>query len=66
MRVRKITIGTLFFCAIFTYAQQDTIKAEKKIEDVLLTGSRNKKRTVVNSAVPVDVIEVKQVSQTTG
>ena len=43
MRVRKITIGTLFFCAIFTYAQQDTIKAEKKIEDVLLTGSRNKK-----------------------
>lgn len=38
----------------------------KKIEDVLLTGSRNKKRTVVNSAVPVDVIEVKQVSQTTG
>lgn len=66
MRVKKITIGTLFFCAIFTYAQQDTIKAEKKIEDVLLTGSRNKKRTVVNSAVPVDVIEVKQVSQTTG
>ncbi len=66
MRVRKITIGTLFFCAIFTYAQQDTIKAEKKIEDILLTGSRNKKRTVVNSAVPVDVIEVKQVSQTTG
>ncbi|MFT3920569.1 TonB-dependent receptor plug domain-containing protein [Cloacibacterium sp.] len=66
MRVRKITIGTLFFCVIFTYAQQDTIKAEKKIEDVLLTGSRNKKRTVVNSAVPVDVIEVKQVSQTTG
>lgn len=66
MRVRKITIGTLFFCAIFTYAQQDTIKAEKKIEDLLLTGSRNKKRTVVNSAVPVDVIEVKQVSQTIG
>ena len=66
MRVRKITIGTLFFCAIFTYAQQDTIKAEKKIEDVLLTGSRNKKRTVVNSAVPVDVIEVKQLSQSTG
>lgn len=67
MRIKKITIAALFFGALLTYGQKkDTIKADKNIEDVVLTGSRNKKRTVVNSAVPVDVIEVKQLSQSTG
>ena len=65
MKIRKISIGVLFFSIIFSYGQ-DTINKEKKIEDVVLIGSRNKKRTVVNSAVPVDVIEVKQLSQSTG
>lgn len=67
MKIKKITIAALFLSAFITYGQKkDSIKTEKNIDDVVLTGSRNKKRTVVNSAVPVDVIEVKQLSQTTG
>lgn len=67
MNNRKLTIAALFFTVALSYGQQkDTIKADRNIEDVVLTGSRNKKRTVVNSAVPVDVIEVKQLSQSTG
>lgn len=67
MKIKKITIAVLFLSAFITYGQKkDSIKTEKNIDDVVLTGSRNKKRTVVNSAVPVDVIEVKQLSQTTG
>lgn len=67
MKNRKLTIAALFFAVTLSYGQQkDTIKADRNIEDVVLTGSRNKKRTVVNSAVPVDVIEVKQLSQSTG
>lgn len=67
MKIRKLTIAALFFSAFLSYGQQkDTIKADRSIEDVVLTGSRNKKRTVVNSPVPVDVIEVKQLSQSTG
>ncbi|WP_080777253.1 TonB-dependent receptor plug domain-containing protein [Chryseobacterium phocaeense] len=44
----------------------DTIPKESKIEEVSVTGSRNKKRTVTNTPVPVDVIDIKQVSQSTG
>lgn len=67
MKNRKLIIAALFFTFALSYGQQkDTIKADRNIEDVVLTGSRNKKRTVVNSAVPVDVIEVKQLSQSTG
>lgn len=50
------------------YSQQisDTISKEAKIEEVAITGSRNKKRTVVDTPVPIDVIDIKQVSQSTG
>ncbi|MEI7487493.1 MAG: TonB-dependent receptor [Chryseobacterium sp.] len=52
----------------FFYAQEinDTISKEAKIEEVAITGSRNKKRTVTNTPVPIDVIDIKQVSQSTG
>ena len=69
MNIKKITVAALFFSAVVAYGQetkQDSVKAEKSIQDVVLTGTRNKKRTVINSAVPVDVIEVKQLSQSTG
>ncbi len=71
MKIKKITVAALFFSAVLAYGQKqnvinDTLKAEKNIQDVVLTGTRNKKRTVINSAVPVDVIEVKQLSQSTG
>ncbi|MFB3387353.1 TonB-dependent receptor domain-containing protein [Flavobacterium sp. LAR06] len=66
---------------IFTYVGYSTIEkstTEGKIEvtldesggqvlnDVVVVGSRNTKRTVVNSAVPIDVINVKDVTTQSG
>lgn len=67
MKIKKLTVSVLFFTMLFSFGQKkDSIKAEKNIDDVVLIGTRNKKRTVINSPVPVDVIEVKQLSQSTG
>lgn len=55
--------------ASMLYSQEikkDTISNEKQLEAVTITGSRNKKRTVVDTPVPIDVIDIKQVSQSTG
>jgi len=51
---------------LYSQNTNDTISKESKIEEVSITGSRNKKRTVTNTPVPVDVIDIKQVSQSTG
>ena len=49
MKIKYISIIFLGVSA-FSYAQQvkDTLK-ESKIDEVAITGSRNKKRTVVNT-----------------
>lgn len=52
--------------ALYSQQVSDTISKEAKIEEIAITGSRNKKRTVVNTPVPIDVIDIKQVSQSTG
>ncbi|WP_313093304.1 TonB-dependent receptor plug domain-containing protein [Chryseobacterium flavum] len=67
MKIKYISAMFLSVSAL-SYAQQinDTITKESKIEEVAITGSRNKKRTVINTAVPIDVIDIKQVSQSTG
>lgn len=66
----KIIYTSVLFLGTVTmfYSQNtnDTISKESKIEEVSITGSRNKKRTVTNTPVPVDVIDIKQVSQSTG
>ncbi|WP_106918089.1 TonB-dependent receptor plug domain-containing protein [Chryseobacterium aurantiacum] len=67
MKVKYISI--IFLSAsTLSYAQQvkDTLVKESKIDEVAITGSRNKKRTVINTPVPIDVIDIKQVSQSTG
>jgi iron complex outermembrane receptor protein len=66
---------------IFTYVGYSTVEkstSASKIEvtldesggqilnDVVVVGSRNSKRTVVNSAVPIDVINVKDVTTQSG
>lgn len=51
---------------LYSQNTNDTISKESKIDEVSITGSRNKKRTVTNTPVPVDVIDIKQVSQSTG
>lgn len=67
--MRKRYVSAFFLGATaFFYAQEikDTISKEAKIEEVAITGSRNKKRTVTNTPVPIDIIDIKQVSQATG
>ncbi|WP_312299306.1 TonB-dependent receptor [Chryseobacterium sp.] len=67
MKIKYISI--LFLSATtLSYAQQvkDTLVKESKIDEVAITGSRNKKRTVTNTPVPIDIIDIKQVSQATG
>jgi iron complex outermembrane receptor protein len=62
-------ISTLFFlgAASFAFAQQkDSLSKENTIDQVVITGSRNNKRTSVDTPVPVDVIDVKQASAATG
>ncbi|RKS96709.1 TonB-dependent receptor plug domain-containing protein [Chryseobacterium defluvii] len=54
--------------ASMLYSQEvkDTVSKVSQLDEVSITGSRNKKRTVVNTPVPIDVIDIKQVSQSTG
>ncbi|MCJ7933861.1 MAG: TonB-dependent receptor [Chryseobacterium sp.] len=67
MKIKYISVFFLTATSL-SYAQQinDTIPKESKIDEVAITGSRNKKRTVINTPVPIDVIDIKQVSQSTG
>ncbi|PQA93690.1 outer membrane receptor protein [Chryseobacterium shigense] len=67
--MKIIYTSVLFLGTVSMFYSQntnDTISKESKIEEVSITGSRNKKRTVTNTPVPVDVIDIKQVSQSTG
>ena len=41
-------------------------EGEQELEEVQIVGSRNAKRTVVNSAVPIDIISVKDVTTQSG
>jgi iron complex outermembrane receptor protein len=67
MKIKYISALFLGTTSLF-YSQKtnDTIFKEGKIEEVAITGSRNKKRTITNTPVPIDVIDIKQVSQSTG
>ncbi|NIF07247.1 TonB-dependent receptor [Chryseobacterium sp. Tr-659] len=67
MKIKYISIIFLGVSSL-SYAQQvkDTLIKESKIDEVAITGSRNKKRTVTNTPVPIDIIDIKQVSQATG
>ncbi|WP_395048843.1 TonB-dependent receptor domain-containing protein [Flavobacterium sp.] len=41
-------------------------EGEQELQEVQIVGSRNSKRTVVNSAVPIDIIDVKTVTTQSG
>ncbi len=43
-----------------------TLSESQLLEEVQVVGSRNSKRTVVNSAVPIDIIDVKSVTTQSG
>lgn len=70
--MKKITL--LLFLSQFGYiaaqdnptaTAQDSTKVNE-LQEVKIVGSRNSKRTVVNSAVPIDVIDIKSVTTQSG
>ena len=70
--MKKITLLLLFttFNLVFSQKTQlktstDSIKTNQLLE-IQIVGSRNAKRTVVNSAVPIDIIDVKTVTTQSG
>lgn len=70
--MKKLTFILVFFHATFVSAQEvpekSTIDSTKtnKIETVVIVGSRNVKRTVVNSPVAIDVIDIKSITTQSG
>jgi len=67
MKIKYLS-AAFFGATSMLYSQEinDTISKEKRIDEVTITGSRNKKRTVIDTPVPIDIIDIKQVSQSTG
>ena len=70
--MKKITL--LLFSLQFGYlSAQDKPRATSndstkvnELQEIKIVGSRNSKRTVVNSAVPIDIIDVKSVTTQSG
>ena len=60
-----ILCGSLFVSAQEKNKASDSLSTQG-IDEVTVTGSRNKKRTAIDTPVPVDVIDVKQISQASG
>lgn len=63
--MKKITLLLLFLNASILFAQEKEKKAEE-LQEVQIVGSRNTKRTVVNSAVPIDIINMKDLTTQSG
>ncbi|MBF8457358.1 TonB-dependent receptor [Kaistella sp. G5-32] len=68
--MKKLILPIVLCASLFVSAQEkkkdsDSLSVQG-IDEVTVTGSRNKKRTAIDTPVPVDVIDVKQISQATG
>ncbi len=63
--MKKITLLLFFLNATIIFAQEQEKKAEE-LKEVQIVGSRNTKRTVVNSAVPIDIINMKDLTTQSG
>lgn len=70
--MKKITLLLLSIPFSVTFAQNKLSKIEsdstkvQQLQEVQLVGSRNTKRTVTNSAVPIDIINIKDVTTQSG
>ncbi|MCF8321794.1 MAG: TonB-dependent receptor [Flavobacterium sp.] len=73
--MKKIIVAILMLNVSFVVAQNEPAESKDKketelkgqeLKDVVIVGSRNAKRTVVNSAVPIDIIDVKTVTTQSG
>ncbi len=67
---KQFILPLMLFSISYGYSQETEIEKEqnKELEEVTVqaVGSRNSKRTVVNSAVPIDIINVKDVTTQSG
>ena len=63
--MKKITFLLFFLNVSILFAQEQEKKAEE-LKEVQIVGSRNTKRTVVNSAVPIDIINMKDLTTQSG
>lgn len=59
-KMKKLSISVLLLGAVFVSAQEQ--EKEKQIEDVVIVGNRNVKRTKLETPVPVDVINIEKFS----
>lgn len=64
--MKKYSLLLLLFNLTCLFAQENTNSKAQELKEVQIVGSRNTKRTVVNSAVPIDVINVKDVTTQSG
>ncbi|WP_264521355.1 TonB-dependent receptor plug domain-containing protein [Flavobacterium sp. N1994] len=70
--MKKITLLLLItpFSAVFAQQKPSETKSDstkvQALQEVQIVGSRNSKRTVLNSAVPIDIINVKDVTTQSG
>jgi iron complex outermembrane receptor protein len=64
--MKKYSLLLLLFNLTCLFAQENTNSKAQELKEVQIVGSRNTKRTVVNSAVPIDVINIKDVTTQSG
>ncbi|WP_309614530.1 TonB-dependent receptor domain-containing protein [Flavobacterium sp.] len=70
--MKKITLLLLVapFSAVFAQNEPNETKSDttkvQALQEIQIVGSRNSKRTVINSAVPIDIINVKDVTTQSG
>lgn len=59
--MKKLSISVLMLGAAVMYAQE--VEREKQIEDVVIVGNRNTKRTKIETPVPVDIINIDKIQK---
>ena len=64
--MKKYSLLLLLFNLTCLFAQEKKTSEAQELKEVQIVGSRNTKRTVVNSTVPIDVINVKDVTTQSG
>lgn len=64
--MKKYSLLLFLFNLTCLFAQEKINSNAQELKEVQIVGSRNTKRTVVNSAVPIDVINVKDVTTQSG
>ncbi|KQT31535.1 ferric enterobactin receptor [Chryseobacterium sp. Leaf405] len=59
--MKKLSISVLMLGAVWVSAQE--VEKEKQIEDVIIVGNRNNKRTKIDTPVPVDIINIDKIQK---